>query len=99
MQKNLLTMQNFGLLCSILGILTHAFLACQDPSHWDLVDPLPSYGRGIELPGKRYRSLINGDMLTDVVVTGKSTCIFICFSFNNRLFGLDCCLPDIYLLV
>ncbi|KAH8494944.1 hypothetical protein Peur_056248 [Populus x canadensis] len=47
-------------------------LGSQDPSHWDLVDPLPSYGRGIELPGKRYRSLINGDMLTDVVVTGDN---------------------------
>ncbi|KAJ6323397.1 hypothetical protein OIU76_010830 [Salix suchowensis] len=47
-------------------------LGSQDPSHWDLADPLPSYGRGIELPGKRYRSLINGDMLTDVVVTGDN---------------------------
>ncbi|KAI9390710.1 hypothetical protein POPTR_008G211500v4 [Populus trichocarpa] len=47
-------------------------LGSQDPSHWDLVDPLPSYGRGIELPGKRYQSLINGDMLHDVVVTGDN---------------------------
>nr|XP_034905911.1 probable polygalacturonase isoform X1 [Populus alba] len=52
-------------------------LGSQDPSHWDLVDPLPSYGRGIELPGKRYQSLINGDMLQDVVVTGKCTAVFI----------------------
>ncbi|XP_011011880.1 PREDICTED: probable polygalacturonase isoform X1 [Populus euphratica] len=47
-------------------------LGSQDPSHWNLVDPLPSYGRGIELPGKRYQSLINGDMLHDVVVTGDN---------------------------
>ncbi|CAK7333279.1 unnamed protein product [Dovyalis caffra] len=47
-------------------------LGSQDPSHWDLVNPLPSYGRGIELPGKRYQSLINGDMLNDVVVTGDN---------------------------
>ncbi|KAJ4844979.1 hypothetical protein Tsubulata_011713 [Turnera subulata] len=47
-------------------------LGSQDPSHWDVVEPLPSYGRGIELPGSRYRSLINGYLLTDVVVTGDN---------------------------
>ncbi|ESQ32369.1 hypothetical protein EUTSA_v10004215mg [Eutrema salsugineum] len=47
-------------------------LASQDPSHWQVVDPLPSYGRGIDLPGKRYMSLINGYMLHDVVVTGDN---------------------------
>ncbi|XP_010558428.1 PREDICTED: probable polygalacturonase [Tarenaya hassleriana] len=47
-------------------------LAPQDPSHWEVVDPLPSYGRGIDVPGKRYRSLINGYMLHDVVVTGDN---------------------------
>ncbi|KAK2645291.1 hypothetical protein Ddye_020486 [Dipteronia dyeriana] len=47
-------------------------LGSQDPSHWDIVDPLPSYGRGIELPGRRYRSLINGYMLQDVVITGDN---------------------------
>ncbi|KAG6597555.1 putative polygalacturonase, partial [Cucurbita argyrosperma subsp. sororia] len=41
-----------------------------DPSHWELVNPLPSYGRGVEVPGKRYRSLINGYNLHDVVITG-----------------------------
>ncbi|CAN1806767.1 Probable polygalacturonase [Linum perenne] len=45
-------------------------LGSQNPSHWDLVDPLPSYGRGIEVPGRRYRSLINGYKLRDVVITG-----------------------------
>ncbi|KAF5732045.1 polygalacturonase [Tripterygium wilfordii] len=37
---------------------------------WPVVDPLPSYGRGRELPGRRYRSLIFGRNLTDVVITG-----------------------------
>ncbi|XP_022979780.1 probable polygalacturonase isoform X3 [Cucurbita maxima] len=45
-------------------------LGSQNPSHWELVNPLPSYGRGIEVPGKRYRSLINGYNLQDVVITG-----------------------------
>ncbi|KAL4282670.1 hypothetical protein GQ457_16G030700 [Hibiscus cannabinus] len=47
-------------------------LGSQDPSHWDIVEPLPSYGRGIELPGGRYRSLVNGYMLHDVVITGDN---------------------------
>ncbi|XP_050216562.1 probable polygalacturonase [Mercurialis annua] len=47
-------------------------LGSQNPSHWDVVDPLPSYGRGIELPGVRYRSLINGYKLSDVVITGDN---------------------------
>ncbi|KAJ4954744.1 hypothetical protein NE237_011527 [Protea cynaroides] len=47
-------------------------LGSQDSAHWDIIDPLPSYGRGIELPGGRYRSLIIGYNLTDVVITGNS---------------------------
>lgn len=43
----------------------------QDYAHWGIVDPLPSYGRGIDVPGGRYRSLITGNNLTDVVITGK----------------------------
>ncbi|KVI12531.1 Pectin lyase fold [Cynara cardunculus var. scolymus] len=27
-----------------------------DIDHWKVIDPLPSYGRGIDLPGQRYRS-------------------------------------------
>ncbi|KAE8009427.1 hypothetical protein FH972_005864 [Carpinus fangiana] len=30
-------------------------LGSEDYTHWDIVDPLPSYGRGIEFPGGRYR--------------------------------------------
>ncbi|KAG6664231.1 hypothetical protein CIPAW_02G078800 [Carya illinoinensis] len=47
-------------------------LGSQDPSHWEVVEPLPSYGRGMDLPGGRYRSLINGYMLHDVVITGDN---------------------------
>ncbi|KAI8009532.1 putative polygalacturonase [Camellia lanceoleosa] len=47
-------------------------LGSQDASHYEVVEPLPLYGRGIELPGGRYRSLINGYMLDDVVITGDN---------------------------
>ncbi|GJN04842.1 hypothetical protein PR202_ga22417 [Eleusine coracana subsp. coracana] len=46
--------------------------AHQDTSSWPLVDPLPSYGRGRELPGGRYMSFINGNDLEDVVITGDN---------------------------
>ncbi|KAJ7973152.1 Pectin lyase-like superfamily protein [Quillaja saponaria] len=39
---------------------------------WPVVDPLPSYGRGRELPGGRHRSLIYGRNLTDVIITGDN---------------------------
>ncbi|KAK9933869.1 hypothetical protein M0R45_021042 [Rubus argutus] len=47
-------------------------LGSLDPSHWGILEPLPSYGRGIELPGRRYRSLIYGYLLHDVVITGDN---------------------------
>ncbi|TVU43890.1 hypothetical protein EJB05_03310 [Eragrostis curvula] len=43
-----------------------------DSSHWPVIDPLPSYGRGRELPGNRHRSLIFGSNLTDVIITGAN---------------------------
>jgi hypothetical protein len=46
----------------------------QDSSDWPVIDPLPSYGRGRELPGKRHQSLIFGSNLTDVIITGKYLC-------------------------
>ncbi|KAJ6790938.1 putative polygalacturonase [Iris pallida] len=39
---------------------------------WPIIDPLPSYGRGRELPGGRHQSLIHGHNLTDVVITGQN---------------------------
>ncbi|PSR94736.1 Polygalacturonase [Actinidia chinensis var. chinensis] len=47
-------------------------LGSQNLFHWGIAEPLPSYGRGIELPGGRYRSLITGHNLTDVVITGDN---------------------------
>ncbi|CAH9132601.1 unnamed protein product [Cuscuta epithymum] len=47
-------------------------LGSEDYTHWDIVDPLPSYGRGIDVPGQRYRSLISGNDLLDVVITGNN---------------------------
>nr|ACR33948.1 unknown [Zea mays] len=46
--------------------------ATQDTSSWPLIDPLPSYGRGRELPGGRYMSLIHGHGLQDVFITGEN---------------------------
>lgn len=43
-----------------------------DPSDWPIIDPLPSYGRGRELPGRRHQSLIYGYNLTDVIITGEN---------------------------
>ncbi|EFJ37851.1 hypothetical protein SELMODRAFT_74934 [Selaginella moellendorffii] len=47
-------------------------LASEDPQDWPVVDPLPSYGRGRELPGKRYTSLLHGLRITDVAITGNN---------------------------
>lgn len=46
--------------------------ATQDTTSWPLIEPLPSYGRGRELPGGRYISLIHGSGLQDVVITGEN---------------------------
>jgi hypothetical protein len=43
-----------------------------DSSDWPVIDALPSYGRGRELPGKRHQSLIFGSNLTDVIITGAN---------------------------
>ncbi|KAJ7299656.1 hypothetical protein O6H91_Y184300 [Diphasiastrum complanatum] len=47
-------------------------LGSQDPLQWPLIAPLPSYGRGRELPGPRHISLIYGENLVDVVITGQN---------------------------
>ncbi|KAI9164778.1 hypothetical protein LWI28_001829 [Acer negundo] len=47
-------------------------LGSQDPDEWPIIEPLPSYGRGRERLGGRYISLIHGDFLTNVVITGKN---------------------------
>uniref|UniRef100_A0A0E0E9K3 Polygalacturonase n=1 Tax=Oryza meridionalis TaxID=40149 RepID=A0A0E0E9K3_9ORYZ len=47
-------------------------IGSQDSSDWPVIDPLPSYGRGRELPGKRHQSLLFGSNLTDVIITGAN---------------------------
>lgn len=51
-------------------------LAFQDPTEWPLIEPLPSYGRGRERNGSRHISLIHGNGLSDVVITGLSLFCF-----------------------
>ncbi|EXB44467.1 putative polygalacturonase [Morus notabilis] len=47
-------------------------LASPNSDDWPITDPLPSYGRGRELPGARHRSLIYGRNLTDIIITGDN---------------------------
>ncbi|XP_011031186.1 PREDICTED: probable polygalacturonase [Populus euphratica] len=47
-------------------------LGSQDPKEWPIIEPLPSYGRGRERLGGRHISLIHGDGLTNVVITGNN---------------------------
>lgn len=47
-------------------------LGSEDFNDYPLIPGLPSYGRGRELPGSRYSSLINGDGLEDVIITGNN---------------------------
>ncbi|KAG0590053.1 hypothetical protein KC19_1G067700 [Ceratodon purpureus] len=44
----------------------------QDVNLWPILPPLPSYGRGRELPGPRYGSLIHGQHINDFVLTGHN---------------------------
>ncbi|CAL5376798.1 unnamed protein product [Camellia sinensis] len=47
-------------------------LGIDDEKYWPLMPPLPSYGKGRERPGARYGSLIHGQNLKDVVITGHN---------------------------
>ncbi|RVW43193.1 putative polygalacturonase [Vitis vinifera] len=47
-------------------------LMFQDTGSWPLIAPLPSYGRGRELPGGRYMSFIHADGVHDVIITGEN---------------------------
>nr|AFK48190.1 unknown [Lotus japonicus] len=47
-------------------------LGIQDEKYWPLMPALPSYGYGREHPGPRYGSLIHGQNLRDVVITGHN---------------------------
>ncbi|KAJ0981095.1 hypothetical protein J5N97_009350 [Dioscorea zingiberensis] len=47
-------------------------LGIQDEKHWPLMPHLPSYGVGREQKGPRYGSLVHGQRLKDVVITGHN---------------------------
>lgn len=63
----------------------------QDQKYWPLMPPLPSYGYGREHPGPRYGSLIHGQNLKDIVITGR------CFSLYRLL--LDSCHRCIFIKI
>lgn len=68
--------------------MSHCIITIQDASQWPLVDPLPSYGRGRERPGGRYMSLLHGDGLHDVIITGNYQ-FPILLHFPQYLFGYN----------
>lgn len=47
-------------------------LGSQDPEEWPIIEALPSYGRGRERQGGRHISLIHGNSLRNVVITGNN---------------------------
>lgn len=47
-------------------------LGTEDESKWPLMPPLPSYGYGREHKGPRFGSLIHGQNLKDIVITGHN---------------------------
>lgn len=47
-------------------------MGSEDPEEWPIIEPLPSYGRGRERLGGRHISLIHGDALTNVIITGQN---------------------------
>lgn len=47
-------------------------LGSQDPTEWPIIEPLPSYGRGRERLGGRHISLIHGNSISNVVITGHN---------------------------
>ncbi|KVH94012.1 probable polygalacturonase [Cynara cardunculus var. scolymus] len=47
-------------------------IGIDDEKYWPLMPPLPSYGYGREHPGPRYGSLIHGQNLKDIVITGHN---------------------------
>lgn len=66
----------------------------QDKYRWSLMPPLPSYGYGRERAGPRYGSLIHGQNLTDVVITGE----FISIQSSPCFGASSIILPKIFLL-
>ena len=66
-------LDSYNILLSMLTLIMREIVILQDESLWPILPPLPSYGRGREHPGPRYGSLIHGQHLEDVVITGRVT--------------------------
>ena len=47
-------------------------LGTDDKTLWPIISPLPSYGQGRDHKGPRYISLIHGENLTDIIITGNN---------------------------
>lgn len=47
-------------------------LASNDTTLWDVIEPLPSYGRGRDHNGPRFTSFIHGYNLHDVAIIGEN---------------------------
>ncbi|XP_019430173.1 PREDICTED: probable polygalacturonase [Lupinus angustifolius] len=65
---------SFNLTSDFTLFLEHGavILASQDPKEWPIIEPLPSYGRGRERLGGRHISLIHGNGIRNVVITGEN---------------------------
>lgn len=61
-----------------IGDFFMLLIISKDERYWPLMSPLPSYGYGREHKGPRYGSLIHGQDLKDVTITGR-LCIFVPF--------------------
>lgn len=75
-----------------------SLLQVQDTGSWPLIDPLPSYGRGRELPGGRYMSFIHGDGLQDVIITGALHLLFLRLLYQRFSFKFQVvsCIPSLH---
>lgn len=65
---------SFNLTSNFTLFLQHdaVILGSQDPKEWPIINALPSYGRGRERLGARHISLIHGNGLSNVVITGEN---------------------------
>lgn len=62
----------------------------QDEKYWTLMPPLASYGSGREHPGPRYGSLIHGQHLKNVTITGLIHSLLGSLFINPPLRGCLC---------
>ena len=79
--------------------LTLTVSCVQETRSWPLAEPLPSYGRGRELPGARYASFIHGDGLHAVVITGEEAQLCSAASCCMVVELLCCSLSPLWFLV